>query len=466
MTGNRRLGAPLLHLAPSQGDEALVDEALGAGAQEFVRQHADWARHTLESPFEALGRVDPLNLAQAGWAVIFAQDADPRVHQALEPLLTLRRAQAGDLFREFSGANGYRRGERRQQFLARARCAPGPVDPKVLPYYLLLVGPAEEIPFSFQCLLSVQFAVGRLAFERPEQYAAYARALIDVEQGHARRPRRAAIFGPCNPGDAIGALAHTRLARPVADVLKQEPGWRVDPLMGPAATRARLLELLGAHAPALLFSAGHGVAMPNGDPDQRALQGALVCQDWDRRVATEPSIDQVVCAEDVAPEADLRGLVVFSLACFSGGTPRYDSFVGLEAAAPREIAPHDFVAALPQALLSNPGGPALAMIGHVDLAYEEGFRWLPEGDQPVAYIDALQRLLAGEPVGRALQPFGQRYAELSAELAELQRCRTMGFDYEPAEVARVWQATRDAFGWVVLGDPAARVGAAPQAAAA
>jgi len=39
--------------------------------------------------------ADPRRLEEAGWAAVFAENADPAIREALEPLLRLRRGQAG-----------------------------------------------------------------------------------------------------------------------------------------------------------------------------------------------------------------------------------------------------------------------------------------------------------------------------------------------------------------------------------
>lgn len=451
---------PTLEVATGCSAEDLVEEALSEAAQADASEHARWARRALESPFEVMDGVDPLDLSQAGWAVIFAANASRSVRDALTPLIEHRRAQAGARLRVFEGNDGFRQGDSKQSFLARWGVGRGPVDPDHLPYYVLLVGSPDTIPFQFQCLLDLEYAVGRLSFDRPEEYRRYVQGVLDVEQGRASRPRRAAVFGPRNLGDSMAALAHDRLALPLVAELARTRGWASDPVLGVQATRARLAELLGHAAPALLFTAGHGACLSATDARaQEQHQGALVCQDWNKTRDRHPAFAEVFGADDVAEGADLRGLILFSMACYSAGTPSHDSFASLNRRA-KQIAKRDFVAELPRRLLSNRGGPALAVIGHLDAAFPVGFQWLPEGnDEPLAFVNAARQLLAGKPVGRAMECFGQRYAAISVELTELLARNSLGLRVEREAVARTWQAVRDARGYVLLGDPAVSVGA-------
>ena len=57
----------------------------------------------------------------------------------------------------------------------------GNLDPAIVPYYLLLIGPPNLIPFEFQYLLGIEYAVGRLAFDKAEEYERYARSTIAYE---------------------------------------------------------------------------------------------------------------------------------------------------------------------------------------------------------------------------------------------------------------------------------------------
>lgn len=91
--------------------------------------------------------VDPRRLDQTGWGLILAHDADPAIKEALSPLLHLRESQAGARFKVYAGPGGHRPDESKTNFLARYKVGPGPVDPARVPYYLLLAGSPERIPF-------------------------------------------------------------------------------------------------------------------------------------------------------------------------------------------------------------------------------------------------------------------------------------------------------------------------------
>ncbi len=234
--------------------------------------------------------IDPKNLAQTGWGVVFHEQESPEVREALAPLLEHRKGQAGKryehFYQELTGEEGYRNGMRKQDFL-EAHDAGGTVNPNRLPYYLLLVGGPERIPFHFQQQLDVQYAVGRIAFDTVEEYARYAQGVVEAETGGQAPEHRAVFFGVRNPDDRATLLSADRLVGPLAERLgRLEDGqkvrdWQVSAVLAEEATKERLGRLLGGEeTPALLFTASHGVGFPKGDRLQRAHQGALLCQDW------------------------------------------------------------------------------------------------------------------------------------------------------------------------------------------
>ena len=315
-------------------------------------------RYEAPEPRGLRADLDAQDLGQAGWGVVFGPEVTEQVREALTPLLELRRQQAGELFRDdlvYHGGTW-------EQLLQDNDAGPFQVDPAKVPYYLLLVGDGKEIPFELQSLLAVQYAVGRLAFATPDEYAHYAEGVLAVEQGQVTRPRRLDIFGVLNDDDPATAASVRHLVEPLVDAVTGYGGWQTASWLREEAHKSRLSQLIGEgpdEAPALLFTAGHAVGFYPHDPAQMTDQGGLLCSDWSgprawagRRIPPE----LYLAARDVATDADVRGLISCHFACYSAGTPRLDAFSRTSGAAIRSIAPHDLVAALPRRLLGHPRG--------------------------------------------------------------------------------------------------------------
>jgi hypothetical protein len=453
-------GEPLLPPLTEQD----VADAFGAIPLDRASVTALTARHrrTTESHLAPKHGVDGSDLASSGWGIISAEGADPAVLLALRPLLEHRREQAASAsegrFREFSGVNGYRQGESKQEFQARLGAGPGPVDPDVLPYHLLIVGGPEEVPFPFQYQLDVQHSVGRVSFATTSEYAIYAENVVGHESATGSAPVDACFFAPRNDGDKATGLSEQHLARPLAESFEREHElFRVSRLLGRDATKAGLLSLLGGPSPPrLLFSASHGLGFPSGHPEQPGGQGALVCQDWGGPGHGPLSSDQWFGAADVREsEADLTGMVAFLFACFGAGTPRDNDF-GRAHFSAGPLAPAPFVAALPRALLGREGG-ALAVVGHVDRAWAYSFMWPGAGAQTEVFHSSLRALGSGELLGAALEFMGDRHAEVATELAQTLELRDLGKRIDPATLVALWTAYADTRNYILLGDPAVRI---------
>ncbi len=315
---------------------------------------------------------DARNLAESGWGVVFPrgpEGIDPALREALSPLIEHRRAQASAVrerrFRELE----LRPREGMDAFLVRYGRGPGPVHPDRMPYYLLLVGDPEAVPFDVQTGLDIQHAVGRVCFDSIEDYARYARAVVDSENGAGKRDPLVDLFAPCNPDDAATELSTKYLIAPLADRLEENlPDWRLRRTLGEGATRQALADIFGGKGgkPALLFTASHGVGFPADHAEQRDRQGALLCQDWpgpeDWRGRGPIPPEHSFAAADLSDRSDVAGLVAFLFACYGAGTPKLYAFAPKNGSVPRQIAPRDFVARLPQRLLER---GALAVIGHL-----------------------------------------------------------------------------------------------------
>ena len=99
--------------------------------------------------------------ARTGWGIVFSEGESEDVKRALEPLIDHRRRQAGSGFRMLEP---YVKGCAWLDWLGAHDAIPGVLDTTKIPYYVALVGGPEKIPYGFQYLMDVEFAVGRIAF--------------------------------------------------------------------------------------------------------------------------------------------------------------------------------------------------------------------------------------------------------------------------------------------------------------
>lgn len=412
-----------------------------------------------EDHFGVIYGRNPEDLASVGWGLVVTPDIDPAVLEAISPLLQLREEQAGALFRRFE----LRPGEDKDNFLARQGMGPSVVDPRKVPYYLLLLGPPEQIPFDFQYQLGVSYAVGRLDLETAGECAAYAASVVASEQGLDAAPggepsgHRLHLFATRHPGDVPTALSAARLVEPLRDDLRDlAHSWELTADVGEGATRTRLQELLvGPTAPDILFTATHGVG---GRSTPQALAGALLCQDWPGPIAWRGPLDEgQYLAGGQLPDSAIRPKVVFSFACFGAGTPQISEYPGgLDGSG--ELAESGFTARLPQRLLGTSAGGALAFVGHVDRAWSCSFLWKGLDAQITPFSSTLLALMDGVRLGSAMESLSSRYAEIATELTRrLDEFRRYGKRIDDADLVGLWTATHDARAQVVLGDPAVRV---------
>ena len=400
------------------------------------------------------------DLASAGWGVVFPAEVDPAVREALEPLLDLRRKQAGERYRELHCLPG----EASADFRTRLRAGLGRVDPRQIPWYLLVAGEPTEIPYGFEFDLGMPHAVGRLALESPGDLAAYAQRVVDAEERGLGMDRetspRAAVFAPTHPDDPATASCVEHLAAPLAEQLAGRCTGHsagVTALLARVATRERLLEVMHSGVD-LLVAAGHSTRFPTGHRAQGPRQGALVCADWPGRVRCPGGIppEHTVAAEDLSPGV-LCGGVALLFGCFTAGTPVLDPFDSEDPENARRVAPQPFASALGRRMLGCEGG-AMGVIGHVGRAFEASFLW--RGVRQIApFEDTVAALLDGRRIGEALDGFGQRFADLAVTWAR----SGMGMEAPELDLLGLWIAFHDARSWCLLGDPAVRLPASARA---
>ncbi|MBL9106691.1 MAG: hypothetical protein JNL82_37565 [Myxococcales bacterium] len=420
---------------------------------------------------------DPNDLAAQRWAVIAPEGpAGDELLAAIAALIDLRRDQQGadPIVHRVPAGMDAAAAMRWKHEVLRAEDVPADERPR----YLLIVGDLDRVSLELQHVLANGSFVGRLHCPSARGYRAYAEKVVARERGPLARRARA-LYYTVQDGSAAIAAGHRHLISPslrmTADLAARgklavdgpteipHSEWGPDELLGVAAT----------DTPSLLVSLSHGLGAPRRGwksvDHQRALQGAL-------SLGSEDPLS----ADMVRSARFLPGGVWLCVACYGAGTPPTSAFhpwlarlteLGRSpeaAAAVLRALPRDgerpFVAALPQALLANPSGP-LAIVGHMDLAWTFGFTDPSGKHSRASRMHAAQRALAGgNRAGVGLDALMHAYREVNDELmARYQtrreaQARGQADPVDPRQLGDAWMQRNDLRGYVLLGDPAARLG--------
>jgi len=416
---------------------------------------------------------DPNSLRDQGWGVIAPRgDEGDRLLALIQPLIDRRAAdQDADvpIYRvppDMTAADAAAWLDRKLVANELAAAIPG---------YLLALGRPDQVSFELQQVLANAFSVGRLGFDIDADYEAYVHKLIASERSSASAPARAVYF-TARDGTPATELACRALMQPcVADAFAQRKAGRFaaqdivvldDP--DPAGAAGRLLA--AATGPSVLFTCSHGAGAPaagwRSPAEQRAQQGALCLGDGG-----------FLTAAMLAGATFLPGGAWLAFACFSAGTPRHSAYhpwlarlqehgehdgdlSSVLASLPRDGEP-PFIAALPQAALASPGGP-LAVIGHLDLAWSYAFQdvdKLSRGGRHRRFHELVTQLVKRTRVGLAVS------GSLMSSRNQVQTELTIASDGDaragaldaPAARGHRWMVLQDLAGYIVLGDPAARI---------
>lgn len=382
------------------------------------------------------------------WAAIVPREDRAAATEALAPILAHRRKQ-GCLWGDGIIAVNPSASGTTESWWRRFVQEVG----EILPYYLLLVGGPDRLPFEFQYELDLHRATGRLdVSDTPggsfswEGCRRYAEKVVAYERSETEVGAKPLFYSV--QIDEATRLSHKSLVLKLAQTIRTG----VTPLYGNEATAENLMTALATvPAPKLVFTASHGIEFP-ADP---VRWGALNDCNYSGRAGNNAFSAQLAHeAENIG-----RGSIMFAFACFSAGVPERSTVSFLVGESDTAVEMGARVAPLPRQLLGHPNGP-VAFIGHVDrvsaLAFQSSFGM--SGIAPYHhFIGWLHQRNA--TLGQALGTLRENAQRIGAQIAAyLAQARHIPGDYTTVrEAGQKWIGFHDYRGFMLLGDPALKL---------
>lgn len=360
------------------------------------------------------------------------------------------------------------------------------------PRYLCILGDVDQVSLATQQVLAVDGFPGRVVCPDEQGYEAYASKIVTGERSPSRYEQARSLFYTVHDGTAATASGYRGLIQPCYELCKsdRETDRRAFPAHDVIERGTRhgpdpdeLLDLVSGDHPSVLLSVSHGMGPPRArswTPEQaRQRQGAMQFGDAG-----------ALLPRDVATSAFLPGGMWLYFACFGAGTPSRSAYhhwlrmldgQGMDGLAPLcsvlsgLATDGGFTSGVAQAALANPRGPA-TILGHMDLAWSYAYQDLPRDrasgranagrgrNRAGDFAELIAALIRGERAGvmilalqRLLAAVGDR---LNGHYDRQKRQGSAADGDTPAErlaLGNLWMRRQDLHGYVLLGDPAARL---------
>jgi hypothetical protein len=472
-----------LLLADAAEHRPVLDEGLpGETSQQGPKPKRAKEVHRDDEQLKRGTDAAPNDLSVQRWAVVAPEGEEgSRLLEAIAPLMRLRaEEQRADVipYRVPEGMDARRAVAWKKEVYWSEDVEEGD-----RPLYLLVLGDLHHVSLELQHALANSALVGRAHFADAagetdlDGYAAYAEKVVRfAREGTPERSPDLSFFVA---RDGTPATLHGE-ARLVAPSLEAATRNCEQGRLPAASVRSldveTVDELLAAGKgprPSVLLSVSHGLGAPRrGWPSKH--------EQWQRQGALVLGQNEILDAERMLGQAFLPGGLWFCLACFGAGTPSESAYrtwlsllaqesayrgkVSSVAASLPSAGQRPFVAAMPQAALRNPAGP-LAVISHMDLAWTYGFSSstnLSES-RKLRFQSSLEVMVRGSRAGVALEALMRFYRETNDELMVSYEREKNARDEGRAdptdlkERGHLWMLRNDLRGYVLLGDPAARL---------